>query len=634
MRYTLAYMADEEKLSPLERMRKRLYEPKESNAPVSPHLREEHLGQSSGTWTPPAPPEEKKRISPYTYFLIGAVAFFVLSLVLAVLFLFFGARSVSTDNVDLVVKGPTSIASGDTVSLVLTIENRNPTPITDTTISVEYPEGTRSPDNTSESMVRYTDTVGDVVPGEKVARTARAVISGRANQIITIPVVFEYRTEGSNATFQKKEEYTFTITSSPVSLNVSTIGESASGQPITITVAARANGVDPVDSVAVLAEYPFGFTVQSATPTPSGNLFLLGTLAPGETKTITITGVLSGQQSDERVFRFTAGSPKGDGSQALAVSYTTQESAVTITRPFLGVSLALNRDTADTVVARAGTTIQGSLTWVNTLPTPVSDAEIRIKVQGDAVDYQRISSASGYYRSSDATIVYNRDEQAGLARLDPNDTGSGTFSVPMKTGAAMNALRNPSVTFVVSVSGKRLAESGVPETVTSSVTKTVKVSTDLTLTSRAVRSIGPFTNTGPWPPVADTPTTYTILMTAGNTVNSVGGAKVVATLPSYVSFTGSVSPNDGSITYNASSREVTWSIGDMPAGTTGKTGAFQISFLPSASQRGTSPVLVFPQTITGTDRFVQKQVTGAASDLTTKTTTDPSYNPDYGNVTR
>lgn len=626
-------MADEN-LSPLERMRKRLYEPEQPSAPVSPHLKEEHLGQSPGTWTPPAPPVEKKRISPYTYFLVGAVAFFIVSAILAVLFLFFGARSVSTDNVDLTVKGPTSIASGDTVSLVLTIENRNPTPITDTSISVEFPEGTRSADNTSESMVLYTDTVGDVLPGEKTTRTARAVISGRANQIVTIPVVFEYRTEGSNATFQKKEEYTFTITSSPISLTVSTLGESASGQPVTITVAARANGVDPVDNVAVLAEYPFGFTLKSAEPSPAGNLFTLGTIAPGETKTIKITGVLSGQQSDERVFRFTAGVPKGEGSQALAVSYTTQESAVTITRPFLGVSLALNRDTADTVIARAGTAIQGTLTWVNTLPVPVTDAEIRVKVQGDAVDYQRISSASGYYRSSDTTVVYNRDEQASLARLDPNDTGGGTFTVPMKTGASMNALRNPSITFVVSVSGKRLSESGVPETVSSSVTKTVKVSTDLTLTSRAVRTIGPFTNTGPWPPVADTPTTYTIIMTAGNTVNSVGGAKVTTTLPSYVSFTGATSPNDGSITYNTSTREVTWSIGDMPAGTSGKTGSFQISFLPSASQRGTSPVLVFPQTITGTDRFVQKQVTGAAGDITTKTTTDPSYNPDYGNVAR
>jgi len=95
-----------------------------------------------------------------------------------------------------------------------------------------------------------------------------------------------------------------------------------------------------------------------------------------------------------------------------------------------------------------------------------------------------------------------------------------------------------------------------------------------------------------------------------------------------------VHPDDGSITYNAATREVSWAVGDMPAGTTGKQGAFQVSLLPSASQRGTSPILVFPQTITGTDRFLQKQVTGSAPDLTTKTPTDPGYNPAYGNVVK
>jgi hypothetical protein len=105
-------------------------------------------------------------------------------------------------------------------------------------------------------------------------------------------------------------------------------------------------------------------------------------------------------------------------------------------------------------------------------------------------------------------------------------------------------------------------------------------------------------------------------------------------LPSYVTFTGNVQPADGSVTYNASTREVTWVVGDMPAGTTGRTAAFQVSLLPSASQQGTSPVLVFPQTISGFDRFVEAQVSSVASDVTTKTQTDPGYNSSFGTVSR
>lgn len=626
-------MAEPDTQSPLERLRKGLYSKDATSQTVSPHLREEHHAQGPSGWVPDAPPPEKKKISTSAFFLIGAVVFFVAASVLALLFLFFGARSVSTDRVDVVVKGPTSIASGDAVPIIITIDNRNPAAITDTTLTIEYPAGTRSA--AGEELLRYTDTVGDVAPGERATRTASATISGSANQTVTIPVTFEYRTEGSNAVFVKKETYTFTITSSPVSLSVTTLGESASGQPLTVTVAVRSNGVEEVPNVAVLAQYPFGFSAQSTEPAAqSGNLFMLGNLAPGEVKTITIKGVLTGQQGDERVFHFSAGTPQSSGSQMLGVTYTSQEATVAITRPFLGVSLALNRDSADTVIARAGTQVAGQLSWVNTLATAVTDAEIRVKIGGEALDATRVTSSNGYYRSSDTTVVYNRDTAFGLSSLQPGDTGVGSFTAPMKTGAAMNALRNPTMTFTISVSGKRLSEDGVPESVSSTVTKTVKVSTDLTLSTRAVRTIGSFTNTGPWPPVADQATTYTILMSAGNTVNSVGGARVTTTLPSYVSFTGAVSPADGSIVYNASTREVTWSIGDLPAGTTARTGSFQVSLLPSASQRGTSPVLVYPQTISGTDRFVQKTVTGSAEDLTTKTTTDPSYNPGLGNVAR
>ena len=626
-------MPEDENLHGLEDLHKKLYDT-DAKLPGFAQRLPEAAAPVETAWTP-EPVKEKKKISPSAYFLIGAVAFFAIASIVAVLFLYFGTRSVSTDRVDVAIKGPTSIASGDAVQLVVTIDNRNPAPIESTLLTIEYPEGTRSADNQSEALVRYTDTVGNVMPGERATRTSRAVISGAANQVITIPVTFEYRIEGSNAVFVKREEFSFTITSSPVSLSVSTLNESASGQPVTVTVTARANGTDPVENVAIMGEYPFGFQVQSAEPAASqGSLFNLGTLLPGEAKTVRVTGLLTGQQGDERVFRFTAGTPRGSASQALAVTYTTQEALVTITRPFLGVAVSLNREDGDEVIVRAGESVQGAVSWANSLPTTVLDGQISVRITGDAADTRNVKTGSGYYRSSDQTVIYNRETNSGLRELQPGDSGGGTFTVPMRPKAELASLRNPTMTFTVSVAGRRVGESGVPETVNSTVTKTVRVSTDLTLSSRVVRSVGPFQNTGPWPPVADQATTYTIMWSASNTVNSVGGAKVTAVLPSYVTFTNQVQPSDGSLTYNATTREVAWVVGDMPAGTANRSAAFQVSLLPSVSQRGTSPVLVFPQTITGFDRFVEKQVSNTVSDLTIEARTDPGYNSSLGTVVR
>jgi hypothetical protein len=157
------------------------------------------------------------------------------------------------------------------------------------------------------------------------------------------------------------------------------------------------------------------------------------------------------------------------------------------------------------------------------------------------------------------------------------------------------------------------------------------VATDLSLSTRAVRTIGPFTNSGVWPPKVDQETTYTIMMTAKNTVNAVAGAKAGMVLPQNVRFTGSVSPSDGSLIYNSSTREVIWTVGDMGTASQ-KQMAFQVALLPSYSEKGTSPVLVGEQSIVGTDRFIQAQVKMTHPSVNARTTSDPAYISSYGVV--
>lgn len=620
--------------SPLKDLQDRLYGATPIPRVDAPKLPIERVKERATTWAPEAPVEAKPRMSLATWFLIGAVAFFIVAGGVALVFLYFGTRTVSVENVDLYVSPSSpSIASGDTIELTVTIENRNPAAITDTTLKVDFPEGTRSSEGEGELLPRYTDTVGTVLPGEKVTRTVRAIVSGEANSKVELPVTFTYKTEGSNAEFEISEVESFTITSSPVSVSVSALSETASGQPLSFSVRVRANGTEAVENVSLVAEYPFGFSLTDANPKPTtGNLFVLGTINPGETKTITLSGTLTGQQGDERVFKFNAGTQKGS-TQALAVKYTTQETRLRVTRPFLSVGLALNRDDGDPIIVRSGAQLDGIVSWTNTLATSITDGVVSIALSGEGLDASQVRSGTGYYRSSDRTIVFNRETSNSLKLLGPQDTGNGSFSIGTKTGTALEALRNPTVNLTVSVSGKRIGESGVLENVSSTLTKTVKIATDLSVSTRAVRSIGPFTNSGAWPLKVDQATTFTIMMTAKNTVNAVAGAKATMTLPQNVTFTGSVSPSDGSLVYNASTREVSWTVGDMSAGSS-KQMNFQVSLLPSLSEKGTSPTLVSDQSITGTDRFIETMVKMINPSVTTRITSDPSYVSSYSTVSQ
>lgn len=610
--------------SPLERLRNRLYAPKAVDGVGAAGLSAQTPSAPQAWKQEPVPVNPPKKLPVASIFLFSAAGFFLIAGIITVVVLFLGGRSLSADHLTITTEGSTNVAGGDPLSVLITVTNDNPLPVTDATLTVDFPEGTVDPDAPSVSLTHHTETIGTLTPGQSVRVSVRAAFFGAENQRISLPIMVEYTTDNSNATFTKKASHDFTLSTSPVSLSVSTLSEISSGQALTVVVRVRSNADAPLSNVAVQAAYPFGFSVKEATPT--GPLFVLGTMNPGEEKEIRVTGTVSGQDGDERVFRFTSGALPSADARNFSVSYSVADAIVRIAKPFLTVGLSLNREDTPTIVVRPDESVDGSLSWNNALATPIENARISVTVAGDAFDTGSAVATGGFFRSADRTFVFDSESNPALARLQPGDTGNATFQYRLKSGDALAALRNPSMTVTVSVSGRRIVSGQVAQDVTSTITRTVKVASALSLSSRIVRTTGAFSNTGPWPPQADTETTYTVELSAANSVNSVANSKAVMKLPSYVRFvTGT------GFTFNEATREVTWNVGDLGAGMK-KDGSFQIAFLPSASQKGTSPVLVMEQKFTGYDRFVQQELSASAPSLTTQTTSDPGYQIQYGSV--
>ena len=599
--------------SSLERLRQRLYAPQAPESTPAPTLRPQAPAYTEPEgWTPPPAPTEPKKpkFSWPAIFLGAAGIFFLIALVVAAYFLVFGGRAVSTERIALTVDGQTAVGSGDVATLLISVENRNPVTILNTSIRAEFPETARSPEDNARPFVHYEDTMGDVPSGETATRSVRVVLYGGENERVMVPVRFEYRVEGSNATYVKETKHEILISSSPLSIRAEAVSEASVGQPITFAVTVRSNAKEPLENVAVYGQYPFGFTPARG----QAAIIPVGTLAPGEERTVTVTGTLSGEDNEERVLRFSAGTRTSPDANLLAVTYATAITPVTLAKPFLATSLSFNRDTSATPVLEAGAPVQGIISWINTTAAGILDAQVTLRFEGNALDTNSIAGYGGFYRSSDRTIIYSRETEMGLARLDPGATGSGSFSFKTKSAEALVGTRSPSVDITVSVAGRRVGEGNVPETINASLTRTLKVGTSLALSGRVSHRAGPL------PPIADQESRYAIVLALSNTVNTVADATVTGTLPSYVRF---VSSTDPSITYNETSRTVTWKAGEVASGAGFSVGArqgtFEVAVLPSASQRGTSPVLMSSLEVRGVDRYTQGQIEGAGAAITTDT---------------
>ncbi len=614
----------EDEVGALERARERLYKPTPLPPPL-PEFRDLPAGSVPGSWAP-APERPHPHVRFALVFFVGAGVFFLAALGIAAYLFLTGANTVSTKNISVTIQGPTTIAAGDTVPLSLTIENRNPTPVTGVDLRIDFPAGTRSADDALADLPRYEEDLGTLPPGASVTRSVRAVIFGPAGATITLPVAVSFGAGGSNATFVKQASYALSITSAPLSLSVAALSEAVSGQPFSLLLTVRSNATTPIDDVVVVAQYPFGFSLTSASPSGVGTSFLLGTLAPGATKTIKLTGILAGTSGEQKAFRFSIGTATPNTS-ALRITYMTQEADVAVAAPFLAVTLSVNGDESASPVVNPASTVNASIAYTNTLTTPIENARITVALSGNGFDPVSVSATRGFYDSLKQSIVFDNSTDPSLAAVAPGASGVGAFSFR----AAQGSVRNPSVTFSISVEGQRLGQSNVPESVTASVTKTARVLGAPSVVSLSTRATGPFVNTGPVPPVVNKATTYSILWKVSGSGNDLAGGTISAVLPTYVTFTNLTLPADGSIAYDEASRTVTWSVGELRALTVAQA-AFQVSLTPSVNQRGTAPALASAPAFFAHDRFAGADITETLSAPTTETPSDPGYTASKADV--
>lgn len=554
-------------------------------------------------------------------FFISAVAFFIVSLGVAGYFFYFGGNTVSVDKIRIETVGPNTIAGGDTLPISLSITNKNPATVENATLEIDFPNGTRSADDVQKDYPRYSEKLGKLSSGERVTRSVKAVLFGSAGQKITIPITVAYSTAGSNAVFVKKSFYVVDISSAPLSVSVETLSETVSNKPLTITLTVRSNATTPLSNIVLVGAFPFGFIPTASSIPLNNSTFLIGTLDPGESKTIVLTGTLTGQNKEQRVFRFTVGTANTPNNQTPAVTYMTQDAVVAIVAPFIDTIVTLNGDTKVDAIMTSGSYQNVTVSYTNTLPTNIANARVEIALSGTAIDYNSIQTSNGFYNSANRTIIFSKDTDPSLAQLAPGASGIGSFT--FSTAPAGSSVSSPTADLTISVSGTRIGQSNVAEEISSTLTRSYKVSTAVAFTTQSRYAGTALVNTGPIPPKAEQATSYAIVWNIVNKGSTIADGTVSATLPSYVSYTG-VTAGSGTFSYNEKSRLVTWSVGNLAQGASAQ-GIFQVSLLPSTSQKGKQPDLVGSASFTGYDRFAGVQITAKADPVTTETVGDPGY---------
>ncbi|MFA5934737.1 MAG: hypothetical protein WC827_02540 [Candidatus Paceibacterota bacterium] len=588
--------------------------------------------------------EEDKSTSmeiPYSKIFLGAFIFFIIAFGFAFYRFWGGSNIVSGDNIDILVSGPVSVSGGEEFSLDIEVKNNNNVDLQVVDLHVEYPDGTRNADDPSVELKRYSEGFGDIKVGESQNKIVRAILFGEENGQKIININVEYRISGSNAIFNKQKDYTILVSSSPVNIKVSSIDEANSNQQIDFKIDITSNSLITISGLILKVDYPFGFNIVSTSPVSTvkdNNVFNLGDLESGGKRVIKISGILQGQDGEQRSLKFTVGMPQKDDDKVIGTTFVSYTKDISLKRSLVGLAMSLNNDNNKETALENGNKVRADIVWENNLAEKIYNMVINIKINGVALDKGSINVEDGFYNSSENLIIFEKSYSPDFSVVNPSAGGTKRFEFSSLIPSAKPniSFSNSNINIETTVLGSRAGGSNSPIEVLFSDTKIIKISSSLRLLSKGYRSVGPFENTGPFPPKVDSESTYTITWTATDSFNNIKNAKASAFLSPNVVWTGRVYPDSEKIYYNNNTGEIIWDIGDMKNNTGDKnparTVSFQISAIPSISQLGSELNLLNEATISGIDSYSGARIGEVRSAVTTRITSDPEYTKDAEKV--
>ncbi|MDR3570813.1 MAG: hypothetical protein P4L81_01275 [Candidatus Pacebacteria bacterium] len=538
-----------------------------------------------------------------------AILFFIAALGFFGYYFIFGGGTLasSPQNIDIAVSGPPEVQSGGITELQVIVTNRNNVPLSLSTLIVNFPQGTRSAANLSQDEPTLTQDLGTIAPGASVQGEIPAVFSGVAGQQSDVKFQLQYHLPGSNGVFIASSDYAIKFGTSPLSISVDGNSQTVSGQPIQFTVNVASNATQPIQGALLSISYPFGFSLTSATPPSSApGVWNLGTLSPGQSKSVTVQGTLTGSPGDTRTFNIVTGTGSTSAATNLSTTLSSESYAMNITSSFLGLSISVNGASSTTTVA-PGDSVSVSINYTNNLPTAIQNAIIVAKLSGVQIDGSTVRSSNGFYRSSDASMYWDQSTTNGLLTSIPAG-GSGTlkFTFTAPTSAMLTNTTNPHLVISLSAAGQRTDQTGAVKNLQGTAQQTIGITSGLELAAQGLYYADPFGSTGPMPPKAGSETTYAIVFTVTNTTDQIKNAKLTAYLPPYVRWLGTYSPASENISVDPVSGEVTWNLGTIApnSGVNGnqpRQAAIAIGFTPSTSQIGSQPALLQHIALSGLD---------------------------------
>jgi hypothetical protein len=548
-----------------------------------------------------------------------------------------------SEQVQLKINLAPAVNLNEDVSIEILCANNNPITLKDAHLVLETPsnfvsstESANPPADTfSKSTVEWN--LGNINPQENRAFKLKGRFTGREEDSVSLKAYLNYTPNNFNSRFQNDITAGTRVIGVPITLSVEATREAANGFSVSYQIKVRNQGNEPFQSLALNLNYPLGFSLISNSLPLAGdrkNIWEIPTLLSNEERVLNIEGKIEGKKGERKTFSAHLGKNEPDGFK----EYLSKEDFTDITDPPILISQEVQND--QTIVHK-NDELSFIIKFTNKSDRAVGKAIVKVKIEGIIFDLKSILvENNGSYDGNTQEVVWQGGNTPEVALINPGTGGELRFRIkiadyiPFAGGKSSNFTGK---TTVIMESPEIPTPIGSNKTIAGN-TLEFKLSTFAGLKSAAYYNDSAIPNSGPLPPTVGKETTYTVHWTVTNAFNDLRNINVKSVLPYGIKWMSKVYPSKTGLAYNENTREITWSLERIPAGSgidkSASSVAFQISVTPTDDQYGKFMELMGEATLQGTDTFTQEMVNEKSVKIDSSLPDDKSMNESLGRVIR
>ncbi|MFH1206982.1 MAG: hypothetical protein V1668_00040 [Patescibacteria group bacterium] len=535
------------------------------------------------------------------------------------------------ENISIITTAPPAVAAGADNTFSITVRNDELVEIKNVMVTVQFPDGfiykSSSPPAENDAHNAWAlDTIGN---GK--SRTVEIIGQpfGDIGTMQSFSILVSYTPANFNSEFQKDSSFNVTLNKSAINLNMEVPLKVVSGHAADYRIKFTNTSKDVFNRVRLAIAWPEDVVVGSLNPAPTDagkRTWEIDQIAAGASYEVSFKGTVSGAEGAMREFKAEVGYTDAAGQYH---KQAEGSSIVIVANPQLLLNLSINDSTTNTAVD-FGSILDYTLKYRNDSQTEIKDMGLQIKADSSLIDWNKIINTNNG-KVVGSTVTWDGDAVPALKSVKPGDEGEVKIRVSVKDAPQPKTTSDKNYAIVsqakaVSTNVVDLA-GGSLSIESNSLTTKINSKVSLRAEGRYYSDENVAVGAGPLPPQVGQKTTYVAYWYLTNNGNEVQNVTVTTVLPEWVAWENIIKVTAGTMSFDGTTRTVTWSINKLPA-QIGQlipelAAQFSISVTPTSADVGKLLILTGKSIGSGVDTFTSQTLSPSQDMITSDLAQDP-----------